>query len=443
MTIVTPRRAASWCLVLPLPVAFALGAPGCDREPTLGGGGAEGGSPGVTMRDSAGIQIVENHAPERPAGEFWSLDPEPEIVLGGGASVEGAATDSAHLIWLVRGVARLVDGRVAVLSEGNRKLLLFEPSGRFSKSIGRGGRGPGEFSSPQHLQYLPPDTLVVWDAWYGPVAYFDTAGALLRHRLLDLGAIIEAIGPENATERSTPLGDGSFVAHVMGRRGFRAPPPGQPFRPPVEYLRIDSTYAAHSLGGSWGDLEQGYVGPNEGEGPFSSGPGLPLFLVRSHIAEGGHPPSIYISDGDKNEVHEFSPEGVLLRIIRRTTDPIPITSEAREAQVELIAGLNTTTHSGRRAWARRLEAQRPRQDSYPPVNALGIDPLGYLWIEDKRGPWGGQWSVFSPDGRWLGVLPVVPLWAVRWIGEDLLLGSISDQNGTRRIEGYRLNRWEP
>ena len=365
MTMVTPHRPVSWYLVIPFPIALAFAVPGCDREPPPRGASAEGDSPGVTTRDSAGIQIVENHAPERSAGEFWTLDPEPEIVLGGEESLEGTAGESAHLIWQVRGAARLVDGRVAVLSQGNRKVLLFDPSGRFSKSIGRGGRGPGEFSSPQHLQYLPPDTLTVWDAWYGPVAYFDTTGTLLRHRLIDLGAVMAAIGTAHATERATPLGGGSFVAHVTSR-DYGAPPPGQPFRPPVEYVRIDSTYSAHSLGGSWGGLEQGYVSPDGGGGPFGSGPGLPLFWVRSHIAEGGDPPSIYISDGDRNEIHQFSPEGVLLRIIRRTTHPIPITSEDRKAQVELKASLNTTTDSGKQAWARRLEAQRPQQDAYPP-----------------------------------------------------------------------------
>ncbi len=120
-------------------VALAVVAAACDRpaEEGLAGGGAP-----FTVEDSAGIEIVENHAPEYPPGQFWTIDPEPEIVLGGGGDGGGgrppgaeappggaAAEDAAQLIWEVIGIARLQDGRVAVLSQGNDQLYLFEPSG--------------------------------------------------------------------------------------------------------------------------------------------------------------------------------------------------------------------------------------------------------------------------------------------------------------------------
>ena len=64
-------------------VAAALasgGSAGCERPSP----GADAGSaPGFTVHDSAGIEIVENHAPEHPPGQFWTIDAEPEIVLGG------------------------------------------------------------------------------------------------------------------------------------------------------------------------------------------------------------------------------------------------------------------------------------------------------------------------------------------------------------------------
>ena len=126
---------------------------GCDRrdpdDPT-------GTDAGFAIRDSAGIEIVENHSPEHPLERFWRMEMEPEIVLGlGGSDRSLPAGDSAHLIWRVSGLARLEDGRVAVLSRGNRQLYLFEPTGELSRVMGRDGRGPGEFGSPAELQYLP------------------------------------------------------------------------------------------------------------------------------------------------------------------------------------------------------------------------------------------------------------------------------------------------
>ena len=119
-------------------------------------------APAVTIRDSAGIRIVENHAPEWAAADFWTIDPEPVIVIGGDPAVARATADSVHLIWRVEGLNRLSDGRVAVLSSGDKSLRLFEPSGRLSKSIGRAGEGPGEFNHPGFLQVLPGDILAVW-----------------------------------------------------------------------------------------------------------------------------------------------------------------------------------------------------------------------------------------------------------------------------------------
>ena len=146
-------------------VAFATAVPGlagCDSGP----------SAGDSVRDSAGIEIVENHAPERPEGQFWTMDPEPAFVLGGIATCaesESGRDDLDGAIWGVRGLAMLVDGRIAVLSQGNHKVFIFDTSGRLSREFGSRGEGPGEFALPIRLQYLPPDTLAVWDHWMGPV----------------------------------------------------------------------------------------------------------------------------------------------------------------------------------------------------------------------------------------------------------------------------------
>ena len=154
-------------------LAVALSLPGCDPPPADQSGAAE--QPTFTVHDSAGVEIVENHAPQWSADEFWTIDPAPEIVLGGAGHLTEAANDPSHLVWRVVGLARLQDGRVAVLSSGNKQLMLFDPSGELSRIVGGPGEGPGEFTRPLALQYLPPDTLVVWD-------YYPDFDRLLRYR---------------------------------------------------------------------------------------------------------------------------------------------------------------------------------------------------------------------------------------------------------------------
>lgn len=222
--------------------------PGCDN-PSL-----EDQTEGVTVGDSAGVRIVENHAPMWDSAQHWNLESEPLFVIGGASGASDPATDVSHLVWNIREAVPLSDGRLAMLSpSGDNAVLIFEPSGQLSASFGRKGRGPGEFTYAQHLQVLPGDTIVVWDYMFGPVGYFDPVGTLWRHRRIDLGAMIEAAtpGPSEVLNESValPLPDGSFLVEVQ-QHDWQPPIEGL-YQPPLAYLRVDSAYSAHSFGW-WG-----------------------------------------------------------------------------------------------------------------------------------------------------------------------------------------------
>lgn len=415
---------------------------GCDPAEQPGGSGDEG-NPGVEVWDSAGVEVIENHSPEWPANRFWTIDPEPDIVVGGGA-VPG--TDSAgrgQVVWQVRGIARLADGRVAILSSEDARLALYEPTGELLRTIGRKGRGPGEFGRPQHLQYLPPDTLVVWDYMMGPVSYFATDGTLLRSRSLDLGRIVALELGISAESRVIPLADGSFVA--VTRRsdpGFMRSPGSMARHPAVEYLRIDEDYAVQAIASGKG--EQIWVPEPEMGVPL---PDLPTFLLDSHVAAGGSPLRIYTSDGDRNEIRQYTSDGDLLRVIRRTTDPVPVTDRSHRSWQEGVGRFFAALGGPD---ADQIFRQMPRPETYPPVAALLVDPDGHLWVREwSVGETGmpDQWSVFSPEGRWLGSLrsfpdPLACHWYISpcWIGTDYFLTVRRDELGEERVEGYRIRR---
>ena len=422
-----PARPTSRPLPL-LTVALAvLAAWACE------GGGSSAPEAGVVRSDSAGIEIVVNRAPEHGPGRFWTVDSQPEIVIGGQGDPNGAGGDSGPFVWQVAGLARLEDGRVAVLSGGNRQLALFDASGRLIRTIGRSGRGPGEFSRPDHLQYIPPDTLAVWDSWFGPVSLFDPEGRLLVRRTFDLGRITEGTGA-NAESPRVPLPDGSFVALVAEEDPTFQPAPGSIFRlPAADAFRVDAEYEAFAMG-AWEGHEMWF--------PEAGIPSFPYYyLVDSHIAGGGDPLAIYASNGDRNEIRQFAPDGRLLRIIRRTTEPVPVTDGSRDGWLGVVpADRDPET----------LDAMAGRA-FYPPVGALVVDAEGHLWVREWSHSESGmpdQWSVFGPDGRWLGVIPDAPpdfnpctrLGTPCWIGSDFLLTVRRDVMGVERVEGYRIRR---
>ena len=413
--------------------------PGCDRRDP---GDPAGTEAGFAIRDSAEIEIVENDSPEYPPERFWRMDMEPEIVLGG-SDQWLVAGDSAHLIWRVSGLARLEDGRVAVLSRGNRQLYLFEPTGELSRVMGREGRGPGEFGGPAELQYLPPDTLAVWDSWFGPVSYFGTDGDLIRTRSVDLGKVAGAVHGLSAESRRIPLADGSFVTSIVEEDPTFSPPTRTLVRLPEEFVRVDQEYATRSLG-VWESVEvvgvdirvENWLVP----WPFDT-------FLDAFLAAGADPASIYIADGTRDEIRQFSFDGRLVRIIRRSTAPVPVSDEGHRAWVTYLA---TAQALGGRGLEESLPRAIPKRDFHPPLAGLFLDPEGYLWVSEWSAPEVGgpdRWSVFSPEGRWLGVLPApmlqVPCHFYRnpcWMGTDFFLAVRRDELGRERVEGYRIRR---
>lgn len=151
-------------------------------------------------------------------------------------------------------------------------------------------------------------------------------------------------------------------------------PPGQ-FRLPMELVQVDTTYAARPLGSREGMEMVAYLAPDIGLFP------LPTFMLDSHIASGGSPPSLYISNGDRDEIHQFSSDGSLVRIIGRTTGPLPVTDRGHKrwlATLEArISEWGDVEDEFGMSWE-ELAGGLPRRDAYPPVAGLLADAEGYL-----------------------------------------------------------------
>ena len=97
----------------------------------------------------------------------------------------------------------------------------------------------------------------------------------------------------------------------------------------------------------------------------------------------------------------------------------------------------------------------PRRTDYPAVEAILVDADGHLWVREWSASESGipdQWSVFSPEGRWLGALAFPPDPAAPdrhlcrqytttcWIDRDYFVIVRQDELGVERIEGYRIRR---
>ncbi len=110
-----------------------------------------GGTPSeVTVRDSSGVEIVENSIPEEPPLAFVASD-APSLAIG---ALGGDETQQLHR---VQDALRLPDGRIAVLNSGSHEVRIYGADGTLDLAFGRQGDGPSEFTGfPSQLEFLPP-----------------------------------------------------------------------------------------------------------------------------------------------------------------------------------------------------------------------------------------------------------------------------------------------
>jgi hypothetical protein len=133
---------------------------------------------GVTVRDSAGIRIVENFAPVWSDTGGWRLDSIPTVEIGAGLG------DATNELFRVRNVELLEDGHIMVANGGTAQLLVLDSAGNFVRTIGDRGEGPGEFWDVLGMYRCAGDTLVVNEGHR--VSVLDPRGRFVRARRVDV-----------------------------------------------------------------------------------------------------------------------------------------------------------------------------------------------------------------------------------------------------------------
>jgi hypothetical protein len=415
----------------PLALLALLVLSGCD-----GGGGGEDAE-AVVRFDSAGVSIVENHAPAWEldgADPAWVVAPEPDLAIG---VMEG---DPDYQFGRVVGVVALPDGRIVVGDAQARdgKLRLFAPDGTLQSTAGPEGEGPEGIMNLSWLAPVSGDRIGVWDSNLNRLSILSAGSGGLEWdelRSLDLSHP-DPPDPPAGTQlmiamSPTPVGllaDGSLVgmAGGIGGTGFL-----ERYRTERALFHWDPAgEVLHSLGtipggtGTTPDLSTGST-----TAPPTPFPGREV--------TGLHDDRLYHgADEEGYVIRVLRPDGTLERLIRRTDVDLAVTPELRSLwrDEEIARAEDPDEHRERVAQAIFPEMRAPFEE-------MRIDDSGYLWLRDPPVP-GAEapvtWQVFEPDGRHLGGVAMPDGFSLRQVGEDFVLGVYTDDFDVPYIHRYRL-----
>ncbi|MGD2069732.1 MAG: hypothetical protein PVI57_13745 [Gemmatimonadota bacterium] len=373
--------------------------------PVLAGCGDEGVRPAWAVRDSAGVEVVESVRPAWGDEEEWRVGAEPTTRVG---AVEG---DVEELLSEVVGAVRLADGTVAV-ADAAQEVRFFGPGGGHVRTVGGPGEGPGEFTGLAALARHPGGGVWAWDFSLRRVT-----------RISGDGEIDDVVTLDPEPPVLSPVGalpDGTFVFKQLWGAGATAAATRTGLRrDPVAVVRLDASGALLDTL----DLVPGrevHIEEEDGRGVMITPP-----FGRNAVGT-VRGDRVVVGSQETFEVRELAPDGAVLRVLRLPSRDVGLDpADARRLLDERVEAAPPE----RRATLRRSLGAIPFPESRPAYGGLLADREGNLWVSEwapfPRVP--GRWTVFGPDGRWLGEVEMPPGFQPTDIGDDWLVGVQRDE----------------
>ena len=387
-----------------------------------GGDGRQPQAPSTTVRDSAGVEIVESTRPLWSDSDGWRVESAPVLDLSGSGSGPN------HEFFRVRGMRRLSDGSLAVANGGSSEVRLYSAEGSHIASLGGEGDGPGEFRAIVGLDNAG-DSVIVLDA-NGRVTFFAPDLALLGTYTVPLpsGTIAES----NAVVH---LANGEIVIETRIRFMFGYEGESAMLRQPGGLFRVDAAGGTvDSIGVTAGN--EVFMHRNSGGGAFA---GIPLFARDAFVAT--HAGRIFLGDAVDMQVEEVTADGGLARILRIPGYPLELSADVFERERE--ARLPDDPAEVRPMTLEFFE-DMPVPDRRPAYADVKVDPTGAIWLRPFLAPSEGDgpetWQVLGPDGAWLGGVEIPADFSVMQIGMDFVLGVYRDELDVEHPRMLRLNR---
>jgi hypothetical protein len=384
-----------------------------------GCGSVQKGSGGSTVRDSAGITIVENQAALLEEGA-WSLSDDPILQIG------GVDSEPEYEFWEVTQVLLNSAGRILVANRGTHQVRFYDADGTFLSAFGTEGEGPGEFRGFSGVYLTAGDSILVYDGGLGRVSLFDPAGSFAGQTTLPSREIGFPVGVRGA------LPGRRLILSGGGARSFASGGDTQIVQDSLWYMV-----------GEWGLPRVDTIGRLANDDRYIISTNLfvgiaePPFARRASTAVHGE--GIFYGIGDEYEVRVYGPDGHPRRLIRRTLSPPALTQDLIDRFVY------PPVPPGEEPFPPWWAEEADRFDFPPAIpffDRLLTDSEGHLWVRRVTWPEEGAvaWDIFDPSGIFLTSLLTPSGLEVHDIGADYILGVWKDELEVEYVRMYALVR---
>jgi len=434
----------SRCRVVLLSFGLVLAACGDGAPGTSSATGA------ATVRDSAGIRIVENHDSAWTEETRWRLPDEPDFVIG---SLDGSVpgTDWGNMLQV-----QAMGDRVVVSDLMDVGFRVFDDTGTWVETLGRRGRGPLELQNAVSWTTVGDSLLasdgrkvVVFEQGSGEASSYPTEDPPVETETWSIGGI------EIGWITYGWFGDGSYV--LANTPDPRDREPG--------YTTLGAEFHRMSPGGAYlGPLGVHAIGRVFTRADGETAP-IP-FMTMPHIAVSDRKLWHAFADSlfEFRRIDATSGQvDLLVRIAdrgQRVTDEMTARMHALEDEQistlmeEMGGGGDAATMQRMRSTMDEMRESQPDPRWAPTI--FGLDPLdsGHILVGLPDWSWrllpnqlllgnvpsdeSVAFAVFDADGRWLGTLEGPPGLVVTDVSDDYLVGYRRDEFDVPYIERWGL-----
>ncbi|MCB0717699.1 MAG: hypothetical protein KDD65_04600 [Bacteroidetes bacterium] len=355
----------------------------------------------------------------------WTISEEPVLTIG---EIEG---EPEYLFGRVGDATRLSDGTIVVTDYGAKEVRQYDPNGRFIRSVGSVGEGPGQFDTPFHVQKLGGD-FVVFDAQYDRYVRFRADGSHVDTIILQ-PADVEPPAPS-----PFQIVDSTLFAYA-GTLLMRYDDTGFLMEDTVRYFHYDvdgallGTISKVAASQRWGVNSGGVV----------AFPQVPFYSSPSGVASNGR---FFFGSGRVPVVDVWTNDGKQVARIE-WHEPIRHVDAALRRQFENYIRSEYPPGSRNHDRYEQYLNETYYPDSLPVYDDMLADPGVGVWIKRYSVPWDerNEWTVISAPA---GQPPVGPTAEVSLpdrfkpleVGPEYVLGVRIDEEGYQRIQVSHLTR---